>query len=154
MTAASQKERSAKSAAKRAAVGEIELRHRVRPGIRTKLADLMAWHGIEEQAEAIQLLILNATSVQLLPAATELDSLPLRHRARPGLIAKIKDLDDKVPAALIIESLITAAHGVGPTGSAPMLAIPRHEIRISENVARRLYRDGAAEAAKLDRAET
>lgn len=31
MTAASQKDRSAKAAAKRAAAGEIELRHRVRP---------------------------------------------------------------------------------------------------------------------------
>lgn len=153
MTAASQRERSAKSAAKRAAAGEIELRHRVRPGIKAMLADLMAWHGIEEISEAIQLLILNATGVQLLPAATELDPLPLRHRARPGLIAKIKDLASKVPAALIIESLITAAHAAGPQGSAPMLAIPRHEFTPSENVARRLYRDGAAEAARLDRAE-
>lgn len=153
MTALSQKERSARTAAKRAARGEIELRHRVRPGIRTKLADLMAWHGIEEISEAIQLLILNATGVQLLPAATELDPLPLRHRARPGLIAKIKDLDDKVPSALIIESLITAAHAAGPTGSAPMLAIPRHEFTPSENVARQLYQAGASEAAKLDQAE-
>ena len=153
MTAMSQKERSAKSAAKRAATSEIELRHRVRPGIRTKLADLMAWHGIEEQAEAIQLLILNATSVQLLPAATELDPLPLRHRARPGLISKIKDLASKVPAALIIESLITAAHAAGPTGSAQMLAIPRHEFTPSESVARQLYQAGAAEAARLDRAD-
>ena len=60
MTAASQQERSAKAAAKRAAVGEIELRHRVRPGIKAMLSDLMAWNGIEEQAEAIQLLIMNA----------------------------------------------------------------------------------------------
>lgn len=60
MTALTQQERTARTAAKRAAVGEIELRHRVRPGIRAKLADLMAWHGIEEQAEAIQLLIINA----------------------------------------------------------------------------------------------
>lgn len=104
MTAASQKERSAKSAAKRAAAGEIELRHRVRPGIKAMLADLMAWHGIEEQAEAIQLLIMNA-------------------------------------------------HAAGPQGSAPMLAIPRHEFTPSENVARQLYQAGAAEAAKLDRAE-
>lgn len=60
MTAMTQQERSAKSAAKREAMDEKELRHRVRPGIRQKLSDLMAWHGIEEQAEAIQNLILNA----------------------------------------------------------------------------------------------
>lgn len=64
----------------------------------------MAWHGIEEQAEAIQLLIMNA-------------------------------------------------HAAGSTGSALMLAVPRHDFTPSENVARRLYRDGAAEAARLDRAD-
>lgn len=105
MTALSQKERSARAAAKRAALGETELRHRVRPGIRAMLDDIMRWHGIDEQAEAIQLLILNA-------------------------------------------------HAAGPTGSAPMLAIPRHEIRLSENVARRLHALGTAEAARMDRADT
>jgi len=104
MAAKTSTERSAKSAAKRAAAGEVELRHRVRPGIKAMLLELMAWHGIEEQAEAIQLLILNA-------------------------------------------------HAAGPAGSAPMLATPRHEIAITENVARRIYREGAAEADRLDRAE-
>ncbi|MFC0667066.1 hypothetical protein ACFSKY_22785 [Azotobacter chroococcum] len=60
MTAKTQAERSAKAAAKRDRLGEEELRHRVRPGIKAKLADLMQWNGIEEQTEAIQLLILNA----------------------------------------------------------------------------------------------
>lgn len=55
-----QAQRSAKATAKRQALDERELRHRVRPGIRNMLADLMQWHGIEEQAEAIQLLIMNA----------------------------------------------------------------------------------------------
>lgn len=104
MTAKTQAERSAKSAAKREAALEVELRHRVRPGIKAMLADLMDWHDIKEQAEAIQLLIMNA-------------------------------------------------HAAGPAGSAPMLAMPRHDIRISENVARRLRDAGAAEAARLDRAE-
>jgi hypothetical protein len=105
MTALSQKERSARAAAKREAAGEVELRHRVRPGIRAKLDDLMRWHGIKEQAEAIQLLIMNA-------------------------------------------------HAAGPAGSAPMLAVPRHEFTPSENVARQLYRAGAAEAARMDRTDT
>lgn len=104
MTAIPQKERSAKTAAKRKAAGEEELRHRVRPGIKAKLANLMQWHGIEEQTEAIQLLILNA-------------------------------------------------HAAGPAGSAQLLAVPRHEITISENVAQRLNTEGAAEAGRLDRAE-
>lgn len=52
--------RSAKAAVKRQALDERELRHRVRPGIRQKLEELMQWHGITEQAEAMQLLIMNA----------------------------------------------------------------------------------------------
>ncbi len=154
MTAMTQPERSAKTAAKRAQLGEIELRHRVRLGIRAMLADLMAWHGITEQAEAIQLLALNADSVQLLPPAAGVE--PLRHRARPGLIAKLEALagGDPQSIGLVVESLIAAAHAAGSEGSAPMLAIPRHEIRISENVAHDLYLAGAAEASRLDRAES
>ena len=104
MPALSQKERSARAAARRAGRGEVELRHRVGPGVLAKLTELMNWHGIEEKAEAIQLLIMNA-------------------------------------------------HAAGPDGSAHMLAVPRHEIRISENVARRLQALGAAEAARLDSTE-
>jgi hypothetical protein len=102
--AMTQKERSARAAAKRAAAGERELRIRSRPGPIAKLGDLMAWHGIEEISEAMQLLILNA-------------------------------------------------HALGPEGSASMLAVPRHKIEITENVARALRRAGAAESARLDRAE-
>jgi hypothetical protein len=104
MTAMTQKERDAKSAAKRAAAGERELRIRSRPGPIAKLSDLMAWHGVEEISEAMQLLILNA-------------------------------------------------HSLGPEGSAHPLAVPRHEIKLTESVARALRRTGAAEAARLDRCE-
>ncbi|SFC83809.1 hypothetical protein SAMN05216577_11171 [Pseudomonas citronellolis] len=102
--AKTQQERSAKAAAKRAEIGEEELRHRVRPGVLTKLDDLMRWADIEQKAEAVQLLILNA-------------------------------------------------HAMGPEGAAQLLAIPRHEITISESVARRLEAEGRREAAALDRSE-
>lgn len=102
--AMTQQERSAKTAAKRAAAGEVELRHRVRPGIRSMLAELMDWHGVEEISEAVQLLIMNA-------------------------------------------------HALGPEGSAHLLAVPRHEIELTENVARALRKAGAAEAARMDRCE-
>lgn len=154
MTAKTNAERSAKTAAKRKAVGEIELRLRVRLGVIPMLHELMAWHGITEQAEAIQLLALNANSVQLLPPAAGVELL--RHRARPGLIAKLESLAGGDPQliGLVIESLIAAAHAAGPDGSAPMLAIPRHKISISENVAHALYLAGAAEASRLDRSES
>lgn len=48
-----QKARSAKSAAKRKELGEEELRHRVRPGEKQMLADLMAWTEDTEQASVI-----------------------------------------------------------------------------------------------------
>ncbi|KAB0549771.1 hypothetical protein F7R01_00675 [Pseudomonas argentinensis] len=92
----SQQERDAKAEAKRKALGEEELRHRVRPGTKAKLAELMAWHGITEQAEAVQLLILNA-------------------------------------------------HALGPEASATALALPRHEIQLSENVARRFIEESERE---------
>ena len=55
--AAAQKDRSAKTAAKRKSRGEEELRLHTLAGTRQALADLMAWHGIEEQGEAMTLMI-------------------------------------------------------------------------------------------------
>jgi hypothetical protein len=55
--AMSQAERSAKTAAKRKAVQEEELRLRVRPGTKQALAELMKWAGLEEQGEAMTLMI-------------------------------------------------------------------------------------------------
>ncbi|MEH6368522.1 MAG: hypothetical protein V7764_19815 [Pseudomonas marincola] len=95
-----QQERDAATAAKRAMLDEKELRHRVRPGIRKMLDDLLEWHGIEEIAEALQNMIINA-------------------------------------------------HAAGPEGSTPMLATPRHEIRISSDVARKFERESRKEAARI-----
>ena len=50
-------ERSAKTARKRVALAEEELRLRVRPGTRQALADMMEWSGITEQGEAMTLMI-------------------------------------------------------------------------------------------------
>lgn len=102
--AKTQAERDAAAAEKRKRMGEEELRHRVRPGVRAKLEELMRWHDIEEMAEAVQLLILNV-------------------------------------------------HALGPEESTALLAIPRHEITLSESVARRLDAEGRREAAALDRSE-
>ncbi|PVZ56521.1 hypothetical protein C9422_18535 [Pseudomonas sp. B1(2018)] len=53
--AADQKERSAKTASRRKARGEEELRMHAMAGTRQALAELMDWHGIEEQGEAMTL---------------------------------------------------------------------------------------------------
>lgn len=53
--AAAQKDRSAKTAAKRKSRGEEELRMHAMAGTRQVLADLMEWHQIDEQGEAMTL---------------------------------------------------------------------------------------------------
>lgn len=87
--AAEQKDRSAKTAARRKTRGEEEIRLHCMAGTRQALAELMAWSGIDEQGEAITLMI---------------------HHL----------------------------HAMGPKKSAPLLAPPRHEINISENVSAKL----------------
>jgi len=90
MAAVTQKERSAKTARKRVALAEEELRLRVRPGTRQALADLMEWSGITEQGEAMTLMI---------------------HHL----------------------------HAMGAAKCQPLLNPPRHEIEISQNVAREFH---------------
>jgi hypothetical protein len=55
--AMSQKERDVRRAEKAARVQEEELRLRVRPGTKQALAELMRWAGLEEQGEAMTLMI-------------------------------------------------------------------------------------------------
>jgi len=84
-----QQQRDERMAEKRRKVGEEELRFRVRPGTKQALAELMEWAGIEEQGEALTLMI---------------------HHL----------------------------HGLGPDRALPLLAIPRHEITVSQIVERKL----------------
>lgn len=55
--ALTQKQRDERTALKRQKAGEEELRLRVRPGTKQALSELMAWAGIEEQGEALTLMI-------------------------------------------------------------------------------------------------
>ena len=55
--AKSNAERSEKAAAKRKSRGEVEVRFHTLPATRQALAELMSWSGIEEQGEAITLMI-------------------------------------------------------------------------------------------------
>jgi hypothetical protein len=57
--AANNQQRSSKRNDKRKAKGVEELRLLTMAGTRAALADLMAWHGIEQQGEAMTLLIHN-----------------------------------------------------------------------------------------------
>lgn len=75
--AAAQKERSAKTAARRKTRGEEELRLHTMAGTRQALADLMAWHGIDEQGEAMTLMIHHLHSLG--PAGSAQFLCPPRH---------------------------------------------------------------------------
>ncbi|WP_226489226.1 hypothetical protein [Pseudomonas sp. B20] len=55
--ALTQKQRDERTALKRQKAGEEELRLRVRPGTKQALSELMEWAEIEEQAEAMTLMI-------------------------------------------------------------------------------------------------
>ncbi len=135
------KQRSAKAAIKRQAVGEVELRHSVRCGIKSMLDDLMRWNGIEEMGEALQLLILNADPASALKYRdSDMPLLPveeIRHHARKGIQDRLNGLSAQMFGASrkhVIELLIMCAHAAGRYGSEDFLRVPRHEIRITRSV--------------------
>lgn len=80
--AAEQKDRSAKTAARRKSRGEEEIRLHCMAGTRQALAELMAWSSIEEQGEAITLMIHHLHALGPGGALPLLD--PPRHEYRPS----------------------------------------------------------------------
>ncbi|MGF6694796.1 hypothetical protein M2318_004885 [Metapseudomonas resinovorans] len=148
--AKSQQERTKDTEARRLEAGEVELRHRVRLGTRELLNDLMEWHGYTQLAEAIQVLILNfhAMGFAAMPPARErplAGTEPLRHRVRPGVQDKLQEMAGWLgveDGGQVVEHLITHAHGLGRSGSASLLAVPRHDFHISENVAHLVMAEG------------
>lgn len=72
-----QKDRDADTARRRAEAGEVELRHRVRPGILAILTELMEWGAHTERTECLQTLLLNVHALGRDHAAAPLQ--PPRH---------------------------------------------------------------------------
>ncbi|MDI3370431.1 hypothetical protein QLG14_14430 [Pseudomonas sp. V104_10] len=95
-----QAERDRRRREKAERLQEEDLRLKVRPGTKQALLELMEWAGIEEQGEAMTLMI---------------------HHL----------------------------HGLGPGGALPLLEPPRHEIKVSPSVARKLENFRAREALRL-----
>ncbi|AYG44473.1 hypothetical protein DV532_09275 [Pseudomonas sp. Leaf58] len=95
-----QAERDRRRREKSAKYQEEDLRLKVRPGTKQALLELMEWAGIEEQGEAMTLMI---------------------HHL----------------------------HGLGPGGALPLLEPPRHEIKVSPSVARKLENFRAREALRI-----
>ena len=97
-----QQERDAATAAKRAMLDEKELRHRVRPGIRKMLDDLLEWHGIEEIAEALQNMIINAHAAGP-EGSTPMLATPRHEIEITVKVARELDRHYQVEAARIVE---------------------------------------------------
>ncbi|KYC26147.1 hypothetical protein [Pseudomonas sp. ABFPK] len=98
--ALTQQQRDEKRRAKAERLQEEDLRLKVRPGTKQALLELMEWAGIEEQGEAMTLMI---------------------HHL----------------------------HGLGPGGALPLLEPPRHEIKVSPTVARKLENFRARDALRI-----
>lgn len=72
----------------------------------------------------------------------------LRHSVRPGTRAKLSDLmawHGHTVISEAIQAMIINLHALGPEGSAHALQLPRHEITISENVARAFLNESLRE---------
>lgn len=81
------KERSAAARQRRAERGETILRLPTLAGTRQQLEELMRWHGIEEQAEAMTLLINNAHALGQAGSAALLD-VPRHEYTPPEKVAR------------------------------------------------------------------
>ncbi|MGK9419306.1 hypothetical protein ACSSUR_24635 [Pseudomonas cedrina] len=153
--AVTQEERTAKLAEKRQELGEQELRHTVPYGTRQMLDALMLWHEIEEVSEAVQMLVLNGRAKDLPPAPPKVKgpSDIIRHYFRQGmrdrlatLTAELGETKDRTS----VGRLITHAHSLGAEKSADYFVIPRHDLNVAENVARKLKQEEFAESLRMN----
>ncbi|PIB39832.1 hypothetical protein AOA59_29640 [Pseudomonas sp. 2822-15] len=154
--AVTQEERTARLAEKRQELGEQELRHTVPYGARQMLDELMRWHEVEEVSEAVQLLVMNGRAEDLPPPPPPRVKGPsdiIRHYFRQGmrdrLAALTADLGETKDRSTIWR-LITHAHSLGAAKSARLFKIPRHDLTVSENVARKLRQAGFAESLQMN----
>ena len=153
--AAEQKERTAKLAEKRQELGEQELRHTVPHGTRQMLDELMLWHKVEEVSEAVQLLVLNGRAEDLPPAPPKVKgpSDIIRHYFRQGMRDRLEALTAELGETkerMTIWRLIAHAHSLGAEKSTRYFEFPRHNLAVSENVARKIRQAGFAELLQMN----
>ncbi|MGO0694230.1 hypothetical protein ACTORG_12125 [Pseudomonas guariconensis] len=143
-----QAERDRRRREKAERLQEEDLRLKVRPGTKQALLELMEWAGIEEQGEAMTLMIhhIEALGYHALSrivrheieghrvvARTE----PLRLSARKRTGQHLRAICGWADATYsqMIEALIHGIHALGQLHATKFLTPPRHEIRISPRLA-------------------
>ncbi|UXH41573.1 hypothetical protein [Pseudomonas promysalinigenes] len=146
--AMSQQARDEKRRAKAAKLQEEDLRLKVRPGTKQALLELMEWAGIEEQGEAMTLMIhhIEALGHHALfrIARHEIEAHRNVARSEPLRLSARKRTDQHLrticgwadaSASQIIEALIHGIHALGRLHAAKFVTPPRHEISISPRLA-------------------
>lgn len=146
--AMTQKERDLRRHAKAEKLQEEDLRLKVRPGTKQALSELMGWAGIEEQGEALTLMIHHVEALgrdwmlriarheaegRQVVARTEVIRLTARPRTVQCLweLAGWASLDFSGTA----EELIHGIHALGRQHAVKFLTPPQHQVSISPRLA-------------------
>ena len=143
-----QAERDRRRREKSAKVQEEDLRLKVRPGTKQALLELMEWAGIEEQGEAMTLMIHHIEALghhalfrvarhEIEGHRTVARTEPLRLSARKRTGQHLRAICGWADATCsqMIEALIHGIHALGRLHAAKFLTPPRHEISISPRLA-------------------
>lgn len=141
-------ERDRRRREKSARLQEEDLRLKVRPGTKQALLELMEWAGIEEQGEALTLMIHHIEAlghhalfriarheIEAHRDVARTENLRLSARKRTG--QHLHTICGWVDATYgqTIEALVHGIHALGRLHAAKFLAPPRHEISISPRLA-------------------
>lgn len=146
--ALTQQQRDEKRRAKAERLQEEDLRLKVRPGTKQALLELMEWAGIEEQGEAMTLMIHHIEAlgnhalfriarheIEAHRDVARTENLRLSARKRTG--QHLRAICGWADAAYgqMIEAMIHGTHALGRLHAAKFLTPPRHEISISPRLA-------------------
>ncbi|KXK72075.1 hypothetical protein BC89_03635 [Pseudomonas monteilii] len=146
--ALTQQQRDEKRRAKAERLQEEDLRLKVRPGTKQALLELMEWAGIEEQGEAMTLMIHHVEALghhalfriarhEIEANRSVARSEPMRLSARTRTGQHLRAMCGWADATYsqMIEALIHGIHALGRLHAAKFLTPPRHEISISPRLA-------------------
>lgn len=146
--ALTQKQRDERRREKAERLQEEDLRMKVRPGTKQALLELMEWAGIEEQGEAMTLMIHHIEAlghhalfriarheIEAHRNVARTEPLRLSARKRTGQHLRAICGWADASASQMIEALIHGIHALGRLHAAKFLTPPRHEISISPRLA-------------------
>lgn len=143
-----QQQRDERRRLKAAKLQEEDLRLKVRPGTKQALLELMEWAGIEEQGEAMTLMIHHIEAlghhalfkiarheIEAHRSVARTESLRLSARKRTSQHLRAICGWADASFSQMVEALIHGIHALGRLHAAKFLTPPRHEISISPRLA-------------------